>query len=63
MKILEENGPALTLPNNAPPAVNLQQTANVNEKEKCLSSTSDQNSNDRSPRDDKDDKENDLLER
>ncbi|WOH04405.1 hypothetical protein DCAR_0623814 [Daucus carota subsp. sativus] len=61
-EFLEENGPALTLPNNAPPAVNLQQTANVNEKEKCLSSTSDQNSNDRSPRDDKDDKENDLLE-
>lgn len=57
---MEENGSALALANNAPPAVHLQQTANVNETEKCLSSLSDQNSNDRSPRDDK---ENDLLER
>ncbi|KAK1360485.1 Zinc finger CCCH domain-containing protein 53 [Heracleum sosnowskyi] len=55
----EENGSALASANNAPVAINLQQIANVNETEKCLSSLRDQKSNDRSPRDDK---ENDLLE-
>ncbi|KAL8098320.1 zinc finger CCCH domain-containing protein 53-like [Apium graveolens] len=58
-EFVEENGSALSLANNAPPAVNLQKTANVNETEKCLSSSSDQNSADRSPHDDK---EHDLLE-
>ncbi|KAK1399750.1 hypothetical protein POM88_009613 [Heracleum sosnowskyi] len=48
-EFVEENGSALASENNAPVAVNLQQIANVNETEKCLSSLRDQKSNDRSP--------------